>query len=117
MPPGPRDSPSLWTQDQRADFQHDAARGLAVSIKALMDARKITKVQKDMNMHDCIVPKTDDPNALHELETFDLQISRTKMMIYRLHKIQLAAAAISRLLTGLVALKKSMEAMDTKIAT
>ncbi|KAK3846480.1 MAG: hypothetical protein J3R72DRAFT_241339 [Linnemannia gamsii] len=109
------------------------------STKALTDIRKLAKLLKDM--HDRIVSKTDDPNAQHELETFGLQISRTKMTIYRLRKIRvdgphyqlvnhgsyllplvwdergLAVAAITRLLTGLVALKKSMEVMDTKIAT
>ncbi|KAG0328135.1 hypothetical protein BGZ99_006151 [Dissophora globulifera] len=103
--------------------------------KALTDARKIVKLLKDI--HDCIVRKTDDPNALHELESFGLQLSRTKMTIYKLRKIRadgphyhlvdhgshlfplggLAVAAISRLLTGLVTLKKSMEAMAIKIAT
>ncbi|KAG9073383.1 hypothetical protein KI688_001178 [Linnemannia hyalina] len=105
----------------------------AQSTKALMDTRKMAKLLKDM--HDCIVSKTDDANALHELETFGLQISRTKVTIYRLRKIRvdgphyqlvnhgsymfplrLAAAAIIRLLAALVALKKSMEEMDTKIA-
>ncbi|KAF9121871.1 hypothetical protein BGX30_002317 [Mortierella sp. GBA39] len=96
----------------------------AQSTKALMDTRKMAKLLKDM--HDCIVSKTDDANALYELETFGLQISRTKMTIYRLRKIRvdgphyqlvnhgsylfppvwdergLSAAAIIRLLTTLV---------------
>ncbi|KAF8929935.1 hypothetical protein BGZ58_008591 [Dissophora ornata] len=42
----------------------------AQSTKTLMDTRKLAKLLKDM--HDCIVSKTDDPNALHELETFGL---------------------------------------------
>ncbi|KAF9947254.1 hypothetical protein BGZ70_002797 [Mortierella alpina] len=108
------------------------------STKALKDTRKLAKLLKDM--HDCIISKTDDPSALHELGTYGVQISRTKMTIYRLRKVPvdgphyqlvdlgsymfplmwdergLAAVAITRLLAALVALKKAMEAMETKIA-
>ncbi|KAF9574310.1 hypothetical protein EC968_006817 [Mortierella alpina] len=106
--------------------------------KALMDTRKLAKLLKDM--HDCIISKTDDSNALQELRTFGIQISRTKVTVYSLRKVPmdgphyqlvdlgfymfpfiwdesgLAAVAIARLLIGLVSLKKSMEAMDAMIA-
>ncbi|KAG0228015.1 hypothetical protein BGW42_002480 [Actinomortierella wolfii] len=108
------------------------------STKALTDTRKLAKLLKDM--HDCIISKTDNPNAIYELETFGLQISRTKITMYRLRKLRvggphyqlvnfgsyicplvwdeqgLASTAITRLLIAMVALKKSMEAMNAKIA-
>ncbi|KAG0235551.1 hypothetical protein BGW42_005164 [Actinomortierella wolfii] len=108
------------------------------STKALVDTRRLAKLLKDM--HDCIISKTNNPDAIYELETFGLQISRTKITMYRLRKLRvggphyqlvnfgsytcplvwdergLASTAITRLLTAMVALKKSMEAMDAKIA-
>ncbi|KAG9320782.1 hypothetical protein KVV02_005056 [Mortierella alpina] len=108
------------------------------STKAHMDMRKLAKLLKDM--HDCIMSKTEDPSARHELGTFGIQITRCKMTIYRLRKVPvdgphyqlvdlgsymfppvwdergLVAVAITRLLASLVALKKLMEDMDTKIA-
>ncbi|KAG0223140.1 hypothetical protein BGW41_005695 [Actinomortierella wolfii] len=108
------------------------------STKALVDTRKLAKLLKDMR--DCIISKTDTPDAIYELETFVPQISRTKITMHRLRKLRVggphyklvnfgsyicplvwdergqASTAITRLLTAMVALKKSMEVMDAKIA-
>ncbi|KAF9949385.1 hypothetical protein BGZ72_008841, partial [Mortierella alpina] len=130
---------SVMTQFEFGGIEAAKANDGAQSTKALMDTRKLAKLMKDM--HDRIICMTDEANALHELRTFGLQITRTKVTIYRLRKVpvagphyqlvdlgsyifppvwderRLAAVPITRLLTGLVALKKSMEAMNFKIAT
>ncbi|KAG0241821.1 hypothetical protein BGX31_000835 [Mortierella sp. GBA43] len=92
-------------------------------------------------MHDWIISKTDDPNTLHETETFGSRSTAPgspctgsakprvdgphhQLVNHGSHVCHLvwddrglAAAAIAGLITGMVAMKNAMRAMDTKVAT